>query len=360
MIVEAKPTKERLRVNVGGVALRNPIICGSGEHVITSDGVRAALSAGAGAVMLKSTNESEAARHQLAHTDYALYDSSWRKLPWNGRPPADASLLNRSGLYPGTFDTWLSMATELVGEQGDAVVVPSLIPADRDRAVELSAEIVETTGCSALEVNTGAPHGREASPGAISLETRASGVEQQISTIREVVDIPLWVKLTGQAEDVSDLVAAAFDGGADAVTVMGRFMAMLPDLDSQAPAMGTVAAYGGGWALPLTCRWLALSRAKVGADRTLLATNGARNGLDVARFLLAGATAVQMTSAILTGGFDVIASTIDELDGYLTERDERASDIVGRAADRLGGYTGQPADPDYWEQFVPTEAKPTN
>lgn len=183
---------ERLRVNVGGVALRNPIICGSGEHVITAGGVRAAVSAGAGAVILKSTNESEAARRQLAHTDYELYDSTWRKLPWNGNPPPDANLLNRSGLYPGSFDGWLAMATELVAEQGDAVVVPSLIPADRDRAVELSAEIVETTGCSAFEVNTGAPHGREASPGAISLETRADGVEQQITAVRAAVDVPLW------------------------------------------------------------------------------------------------------------------------------------------------------------------------
>ena len=351
---------ERLAVDVGGVELANPVICGSGEHVITPAGVRAAVAAGAGAVMIKSANESEAARRQLAHTDYELYDARWQKLAWDGAPPADASLLNRSGLYPGSFDSWLAMAAELVAEQGSSVVIPSLIPADRDRAVELAAQIVEVTGCSALEVNTGAPHGREASPGAITLETKAAGVEQQVSAIRDVVDVPLWIKLTGQSEDVSDLVAGAFDGGADAVTVMGRFMAMLPDLETQAPAMGTVAAYGGGWALPLTCRWLALSRAKVGPTRSLLATNGARNGLDVARFLLAGATAVQMTSAVLTGGFGVIDSAIKELDDYLALRNEWAVDIVGRAADRLTSYTDQPADPHYWERFVPSEARPSS
>ncbi len=351
---------ERLHIEVGGVALTNPVICGSGEHVITAGGVRAAVAAGAGAVMIKSANESEAARRQLAHTDYELYDSRWNKLDWDGAPPTDASLLNRSGLYPGSFEDWLAMATDLVAEQGSSVVVPSLIPADRDRAVELAGQVVEVTGCKVLEVNTGAPHGREAAAGAITLETKGAGVERQVSAIRAVVDIPLWIKLTGQSEDVSELVAAAFDGGADAVTVMGRYMAMLPDLETQAPAMGTVAAYGGGWALPLTCRWLALSRARVGPERSLLATNGARNGLDVARFLLAGASAVQMTSAVLTAGFGVIEAAIEELDHYLETRQETVAEIVGRAADRMTTYTDQPADPQRWERFVPSPARPAN
>ncbi|MFT7601973.1 MAG: dihydroorotate dehydrogenase (NAD+) catalytic subunit [Acidimicrobiales bacterium] len=345
---------DRLAINVGGLTLRNPIICGSGEHVIRPGGVRAAIDAGVGAVMVKSANENEGARRQLAHTDYALFDSSWNQLAWDGSPPPDASLLNRSGLYPGSWADWLEMTTGLVDTEGDSVVVPSLIPANRDTAVELSAEVVETTRCRAFEVNTGAPHGREATAGAIMLETNAAAIEQQISAIRDVTDdVSLWVKLTGQSEDVTDLVTAAFDGGADAVTVMGRFMAFLPDLETQTPTMNTMAAYGGGWALPLTCRWLALSRKAVGPAQSLIATNGARNGLDVARFLLAGASAVQMTSAVLAGGFDVLSQAVAELDDYLDQHDDTASAVVGRAADRLEGYTDQPADPFHWEQFVP-------
>ena len=156
----------------------------------------------------------------------------------------------------------------------------------------------------------------------------------------------------------SGLAVAAFDGGADAVTLMGRFMAMLPDLDTQAPALGTMAAFGGGWALPLTCRWLALTRARVGPDRSLIATNGARNGRDVARFLLAGASAVQLNTAVFTGGFGVIGRAVAELGEYLDQRGERAVDIVGRAADRLGAYTDQPIDEHRWERFVPPAARP--
>lgn len=344
---------ERLRVNVGGVDLANPIVCGAGEHMIERAGVRAAIAAGSGAVVVKSANENEAARNQLAHTDYALYDSSWQRLEWDFDPPADASLLNRSGLYPGSLDAWIEMMTGLVAEQGRSVVVPSVIPADYDHAVELCRRIVDTTGCAAIELNTGAPHGREAAPGAIALETAADPLRRLVAAVREAVDVPLWLKLTGQSDDVAGLAVAGFDAGADAVTLMGRFMAFLPDLDTQAPALNTMAAFGGGWALPLTCRWLALTRARVGTDRTLLGTNGARNGLDVARFLLAGATAVQMTSAVFTGGFDVVSRTISELDAYLEEHGDTAADLIGRAADRLEAYTDQPADPDRWRRFVP-------
>jgi dihydroorotate dehydrogenase (NAD+) catalytic subunit len=350
---------DRLAVDVGGVELINPIVCGSGEHLIEPAGVLAAIERGAGAVVVKSTNESEAARRQLAHTDYALFDSTWQRLDWNFEPPADASLLNRSGLFPHDHATWLEMTSALVAQQGQSVVVPSIIPASYEHAVDLATEVVARTRCRVLEVNIGAPHGREAAPGTIALESDESRVRKLVSDIRGSIDVPLWLKLTGQSDDVTGLAAAAFDGGADAVTLMGRFMAFLPDIETQAPALGTMAAFGGGWALPLTCRWLALTRMRVGPTPSLLATNGARNGLDVVRFLLAGASAVQMNSAIFTGGFDVIGRSIDELDRYLADRGDTAAGIVGRAADRLEAYTDQPVDESLWQAFVPPEARPS-
>ena len=129
-------------------------------------------------------------------------------------------------------------------------------------------------------------------------------------------------------------------------------------MSSEAPVLNTMGAFGGGWALPLTCRWLALTRAQVGGDRTLIATNGARSGLDVVRFLLAGASAVQMTSAVMTGGFGVVSRSIGELDAYLDARHQVAADLVGRAADRLEAYTDQPFDEDRWTRFVVPESRP--
>jgi hypothetical protein len=65
----------RCHVSVGGLRLKNPLICGSGEHTITAAGMQALLQAGAAAVVAKSVNESEAARKQLDGTDYVLLDA---------------------------------------------------------------------------------------------------------------------------------------------------------------------------------------------------------------------------------------------------------------------------------------------
>src|SRR6187399_3045192 len=91
-------------VSVGAIDLKSPLICGSGEHLMYAQGIRHALAAGAAAVVSKSTNESEAARRQLDRTDYVLLDSEWRSVPWDFSPPADASLLCRSGLAQQPFD----------------------------------------------------------------------------------------------------------------------------------------------------------------------------------------------------------------------------------------------------------------
>jgi dihydroorotate dehydrogenase (NAD+) catalytic subunit len=179
-----------------------------------------------------------------------------------------------------------------------------------------------------------------------------------VARVRGAVRLPLWVKLTGQSEDVAGLALAAKEAGADAVTIMGRFIAFLPDVETLSPMLGTNAAFGGPWALPLTCRWLAQCRKTLGADFPLIGTNGARSGLDIARFLLAGACAVQASSAIFTGGFDVIARMLSEFSAYLDRKGLSAAELIGRAADQLGTYAQQESRPNYWTSFVRAEALP--
>jgi dihydroorotate dehydrogenase len=308
---------------------------------------------------MKSTNESEAAKTQLARADYALLDSDWRPLDWGKKPPRDAHLFCRSGLSPLDFDDWLKLLAESDerARRHDAIVIASLIPGDPSAAADY-ARAMEAAGARVIEVNIGAPHAREAVAGAITLERDADRVRATTAQMRAAIKGPLWIKLTGQSDDVAGLVVAARAGGADAVTVMGRFMGFVPDVESQRPVLGTFGAIGGAWALPLTCRWLALARKAVGPDYPLLATNGARDGLDGARFLLAGASAVQMTSAVMAGGFGVVAETIEAFADYLARRGQSAADLIGRAADQLAAYQTVAAEPDRWRALFSSAHSP--
>lgn len=343
-----------LSVSIGQVRLKNPLICGAGEHLMSAKGITAALKAGAGAVVVKSINESQAAKEQLQRSDYALFDAHWRRLPWNFSPPADASLFCRSGLAQQEFEEWLELVaeTDAIAGRHDAYVVASLIPTLSDATVDYARRI-EDAGVRILEVNIGAPHGEEARGDAIMLERDAERVESITRKFRSAVRVPLWIKLTGQSSNVDALAAAAQRGGADAVTVMGRFMAFLPDVETLSPALSTRAAIGGFWALPLVCDWLRKTRLQTGAGYPLIATNGARTGLDIARFMLAGASAVQMTTAVFAGGIETVPAALKEFSRYLAEKQLTATALIGLAADQVTDYQAQPVRKGHWKTFLP-------
>jgi dihydroorotate dehydrogenase (NAD+) catalytic subunit len=214
------------------------------------------------------------------------------------------------------------------------------------------ARAIEQAGIRILELNIGTPYASQAQ-GVVTTELEPHRVRAIVAAVRDAVSIPLWVKITGQSERVPELAAAAFESGADAVVMAGRLLGFIPDVNTLAPMLGTTLGVGGGWNLPLTCHWLALSRAKLGPERPLIATNGAQTGLDIARMMLAGASAVQMASAVMLRGFDVLAAALAEFKDYLVTKELTACDLIGRAADQRQSFPAMPMRPDHWRNYIP-------
>jgi dihydroorotate dehydrogenase (NAD+) catalytic subunit len=316
-----------LGVTVAGLELTSPVIAGSGESTSTAAQIRACLDAGASAVVAKSTNESEAAKAQLRASEYVLLDEDFTPRPLGPAGRGD-SLFCRSGLVDEPFERWVETLAALDREAGDAYVVPSLIVGDLDAAVSM-ARAFEQAGLRWLELNVGAPHAEEASPGAI--RTGA----QLVGPVREAVTIALTVKVGGL--DPVAAATAAHDAGADAVVLATRAQGFISDLETRRPVLGTFAAIGGAWSLPITCRHLAKTR-HARPDASLIGTNGARSGRDVAQMLLAGASAVQLTSVVMTDGPAALRRVADELDSYLDVQGLAARELIGEAADAVQTY----------------------
>lgn len=316
-----------LAVTVAGLELASPVIAGSGEATQSAAQIRACLKAGAAAVVAKSTNESEAAKVQLRAAEYVLLDEDFVARPV-GPARRGESLFCRSGLVDEPFDRWVETLALLDREAGNAYVVPSLIVADVDEAVRM-AQSFEQAGLRWLELNVGAPHAEEASSGAIR-----TGADL-VRPIRRAVSLPLSVKVGG-LDPVGEAVAA-LDAGADAVVLATRAQGFVTDLETRRPVLGTFAAIGGSWGVPITCRHLAKTR-RARPHGCLVGTNGARDGHDIAQMLLAGASAVQLTSAIITDGPAVLSRATDELSAYLDEQGISARDLVGEAADAVQNY----------------------
>jgi len=341
-----------LTTTLGRVTLKNPLIAGSAEHLIEVDGIRRALKAGVGAVIVKSVNESDAARDQLQRAEYMLFDDRWNPVEWGPNAPTSAFVACRSGLTPQSFDQWLEQTVQMDGEARvhESYAVPSVILADLDATVRMARQI-EQAGLRILELNIGTPYASQAR-GAVSTELDPANVSMIVSTVRKAISLPLWVKITGQSERVPDLAAAAFAAGGDAVIMAGRSLGLIPDIETLEPILGTTLGVGGFWNLPLTCQWLALSRAKIGADKPLIATNGAQTGLDIARMMLAGASAVQMSSPVMIRGVETLSSALAEFKTYLERKNLNAAELIGVAADRRRTFPAMPLKTDNWKKYV--------
>jgi dihydroorotate dehydrogenase (NAD+) catalytic subunit len=346
-----------LVTRVGRTTLRNPIIAGPADHFIDEDGVRRAIRTGVGAVVLKSVNETQNAKDQLQSAEYVALDENWRPVPWGPAAPRATTIANRTGLGPASFEQWLDYAVRLDREARvhDTVAVASIILADMDHALRMARQI-EQAGIRVLELNIGTPYAREAKKNTVSTELDPARVEAIVSTVRKAVSIPIWVKTTGQSERVPDLADAAFRAGADSVIMAGRLLGLIPDIDTMKPMLDTALGIGGFWNLPMTCYWLAISRAKLGPSRPLIGINGAQSGLDVARMMLAGASAVEIASAVQLRGYSVLSDALAEFERYLADKSVSAMDLVGRAADARKTFADMPPKPDNWRRYVPTSS----
>src|SRR5882757_3975074 len=324
-----------LATRVGAVTLKNPLIAAAAEHLIDEAGVRRALRAGVGAVVVKSTNEREGGKDQLQRAEYTVLDEHWRPVPWNASAPMSATIATRSGLTPQDFDVWLDQTVRLDREaaKSDSYAVASLILSDLDEACRMG-KLIEQAGIRVLEFNIGTPYASVTTKGNVTTEFDPARVTIMVEAMRKAIQLPLWIKLTGQSERVPELARAAFAAGADSVVMAGRLLGFIPDVETLGPMLGTSLGIGGYWNLPITCHWLATTRAALGPDRPLIGINGAQSGLDVARMMLAGASAVAMASPVMLRGFELLEDSLRDFSAYLTAQDLNAADLVGRAADQ--------------------------
>jgi len=228
--------------------------------------------------------------------------------------------------------------------------------ADLDAAVGFAVQI-EQAGLRALELNIGTPYASQATHGAVTTELDPQRVRMIVQAVTRMVQIPVWVKLSGQSERVTALAQAAVESGAVSVVIAGRALGLVPDLDTMAPHLGTSCGIGGGWNLPLTCHWLAETRAALGRDVPLIGINGATNGADVLRMVLSGATAVGLSSAVMMRGFDVLSNAVATITHYCQDKGTSVLDLVGRAADARQRFSDMPALDHVWRNHIPHAAR---
>jgi len=205
-----------------------------------------------------------------------------------------AGMINSIGLQNIGVEAFCRDVLPELAPRGSVVVVN--VFGERMEAYEQVIDRCESeTGIAGYELNVSCPN---VTAGGMEFGHEPGQLAELTGRCRARTRKPLWVKLSPNAPDLVGTARAAVDAGADALSLINTLRAIAVDVESRRPVLAT--AYGGlsGPAIkPLALR-MVWDVHKALPDVPLVGIGGIATGRDVVEFLLAGASAVQVGTAI--------------------------------------------------------------
>ncbi|ASJ10040.1 dihydroorotate dehydrogenase [Thermococcus sp. P6] len=296
----------KLSVKVAGLELENPLILASGIADRTPDLWIRAHEEGAAAVVTKS----------IGMEPRAGYDNpTVVELPYG--------LINAMGLpNPG----WKAFLEMVEGYTFDFPVVVSIFGGSSEEFAFL-AEKLSDAG-DAFELNLSCPHAKGYG---MEIGQKPENVYEVVRAVKDVTDKPVIAKLTPNTDDITKLGLAAERGGADAVSAINTLKAVAIDVYAKKPVLSNrVGGYSGPGVKPVALRAV-YDLARV-LDVPVIGMGGITTWQDAVEFLLAGASALEIGTAIWLRGWGVFREINAGIEAYLeSEGFSSVKDIIGLA-----------------------------
>lgn len=269
-------------VRVGGLELATPVILASGCVGYGDEWGDLIDREAVGAVVLKGVSRE----------------------PWVGNDgprlaEVPAGVVNAVGLENVGLERFIKEKLPAL-ESFPAAVVANVVGKTAREYVEVCAALDEQPRVNALELNVSCPNVKT---GGMTFAANAEALRRLIRDCRDVTTKPLWVKLPPMVTDFAATAKAALAGGADALTVANTYPAMVVDVAARRPVLGNV--YGGlsGPAIrAITLRLvrIAYEGTPQGSRANIIASGGIDGWEAAAAYMLAGARAVAIGTALFT------------------------------------------------------------
>jgi len=192
------------------------------------------------------------------------------------------------------------------------------------------------TGVCALELNLSCPH---AEGFGTEVGSAPADVEKIVRAVVERVELPVIAKITPNTSDPAGLARAAERGGAAAVSAINTLRGLAIDVELGRPTL----AHGlGGLSGPaikpvgLACVWQIFEAVQI----PIIGVGGIARAEDVLEYVMAGARAVEVGTAVAFEGISIFRRLVSDLDRLLTRLGiARLEEAVGKAH----GAQGRPA-----------------
>lgn len=302
---------KNLTVDIAGLRLANPTMLAAGVLGMTALSMKRVADAGAGALVTKSIGLE----------------------PQQGYPnptvvQAPCGLLNAMGLpNPGAeeFCREIRQFKQLT----KTPVIASVYGFSPKEYAETSKLLVEA-GADAVELNVSCPHVEKTG---CEIGQDSKLVATVVANVKSTVRVPVFVKLSPNVTDIANLAKTAVDAGADAIVAVNTVRGMVINIETAMPVLAN--RFGGlsGSAIkPIAVRCVyEVFRA---VDVPVVGCGGVAGWRDAVEFMLAGASAVQIGTAVAFKGLSVFKSVVKGVEAYLEKKSYASvKEIVGLSHD---------------------------
>ena len=300
-----------LSVNLGGLAMKTPVTTASGTFGYGAEYAGAVDYSKLGAVTAKGVRL-----------------EAWPGNPMPRHVEVPGGLVNAIGLQGPGVEAFLAHHVpeyvETVGRDAPPIIV-NIWGGSVEEYAEVAARIEPGFPIGAIEMNVSCPNVKA---GGHTFGQDPKVLAEVVGAVRAATKLPLIVKLAPNVPSIAPYAKACEDSGADALALINTIPAMVIDVETRRPVLGN--RTGG-----LSGRGIHPAAVKVVYDAhkcsslPILAMGGIYEAKDAIEFLLAGATAVAVGTALFTDP-DVPAKVCDGMAEYCERHGFKAvRDLTG-------------------------------
>ncbi len=223
----------------------------------------------------------------------------------------------------------------------NAVIVSLMVESNREVWHDI-VKRTQDTGADGLELNFGCPHGMSERGMGSAMGQVPEYTRMVTEWVMEAAEIPVIVKLTPNVTDIIPPAMAAFQGGANAISLINTINSLMGvDIDTfiPHPNVNGKAAHGGycGPAVkPIALNMVAEIARNEAINVPISGIGGISTWRDAVEFMLLGAGSVQVCTAVMHYGYRIVEDMIDGLNNYLDEKGfASVNDIIGLSVPRV-------------------------
>jgi dihydroorotate dehydrogenase (NAD+) catalytic subunit len=299
--------KPDLRVNIGGLSLRNPVMTASGTFGYGEEYTPFVDLNRLGAIIVKGLS---------------LQPSKGNKPPRIAETPS--GMLNAIGLENIGIEAFIEKKLPFLKTLSTPAIV-NIYGKTKDEYSRLAERIEGIDGISGIEVNISCPNVKK---GGIAFGVNPKSAYKITKAVREKTSKTLIVKLSPNVTDISEIAVSAVDAGADSLSLINTITGMSIDINTRRSRIANITGGLSGPAIrPIALRmvWETARKVKV----PVIGIGGISSFEDAIEFFIAGATAVQ----IGTANFVNPKATVEIIEGiekYLADRNiSSLSEVIG-------------------------------